>query len=63
MIMMGGGFSLSSPFKGLFKKKVAPPPEVAVFSKVPENAEIIESYMIHNPFARVVIASLPDLGG
>lgn len=61
--MMGGGFSLSSPFKGLFKKKVAPPPEVAVFSKVPENAEIIESYMIHNPFARVVIASLPDLGG
>jgi len=58
-----GRGAFSSLFKKLFAKKIVPPPPVAVFSKIPENAKIIESYPIHNPFSKVTIASLPDLGG
>jgi len=36
---------------------------VAVFSKLPEDAEVIETYPIHPPFSKVTIASLPELGG
>ncbi|MEM1514973.1 MAG: type II/IV secretion system ATPase subunit [Candidatus Bathyarchaeia archaeon] len=60
----GRGSSSSSLSKRLFGKKFSPPPPpVAVFSKIPENAEIIESYVIHNPFSKVTIAALPELGG
>jgi len=44
-------------------KKIIPPPPVAVFSSLPEDAEIIESYLIHPPFSKVTIAALPELGG
>jgi len=44
-------------------KKIAPPPPVAVFSKLPENAEVLDSYAIHPPFSKVTIARLPELGG
>lgn len=51
------------PFS-LFKKKEIPPPSpVAVFSKLPEDAEVVETYPIHPPFSKVTIASLPELGG
>ncbi len=52
--------ALSSLFKG---KEVALPPPVAVFSKLPEDAEVIETYPIQPPFSSVTIASLPELGG
>jgi flagellar protein FlaI len=51
-------------FSSFFKKReVAPPGPVAVFSKLPEDAEVIETYPIHPPFSKVTIASLPELGG
>jgi flagellar protein FlaI len=50
------------PFS-LFKKEIPPPGPVAVFSKLPEDAEVIETYPIHPPFSKVTIASLPELGG
>ncbi|MEM2352250.1 MAG: type II/IV secretion system ATPase subunit [Thermoproteota archaeon] len=52
-----------SLFRRLFEKKVVPPPPVAVFSKMPEGAEIIESYFINPPFSKVTIASLKEIGG
>ncbi|MEM1556952.1 MAG: type II/IV secretion system ATPase subunit [Candidatus Bathyarchaeia archaeon] len=59
----GGGQKKQSPSRGLLRKRVSPPPPTAVFSKIPENAEIIESYPIHPPFSKVTIVSLPELGG
>ncbi|MEM2824734.1 MAG: type II/IV secretion system ATPase subunit [Candidatus Bathyarchaeia archaeon] len=59
----GSGRRARFTLSKLFEKKFTPPPPVAVFSKIPENAIIIESYVIHNPFSKVTIASLPDLGG
>ncbi|MEM1625647.1 MAG: type II/IV secretion system ATPase subunit [Candidatus Nezhaarchaeales archaeon] len=47
---------------GKGRKVVAPQP-VAVFSKIPSNAEVVESYVVHEPFSKVTIASLPELGG
>ena len=49
-----------SLFKG---EEVAPPPPVAILSKLPEDAEVIETYPVQPPFSRVTIASLPELGG
>ncbi|MEM2163040.1 MAG: type II/IV secretion system ATPase subunit [Candidatus Bathyarchaeia archaeon] len=60
--MVGGVVSFS--LRGLFeKKKVTSPPEVAVFSRIPEGAEIIESYYVNPPFSKVTIASLREIGG
>jgi len=47
----------------LFAKKVVLPPPTAVFSKLPEDAEIIETYPIQPPHSKVTIAALPELGG
>jgi flagellar protein FlaI len=47
----------------LFARKVEPQPPKVVFKKVPENAELVESYVIQPPFSKVVIVSLPELGG
>jgi len=55
-----GRRKLLSPFKG---KEPTPPAPVALFSKLPEDAEVIESYPIQPPFSKVTIASLPELGG
>ena len=46
-----------------FAKKIVLPPPTAVFSKLPEDAEIIETYHIQPPHSKVTIASLPELGG
>ncbi|MCS7140515.1 MAG: type II/IV secretion system ATPase subunit [Candidatus Nezhaarchaeota archaeon] len=56
---------LREAFRSLFSKGkvVSTPPPVAVFSKLPEDAEVIDSYDVHPPFSRVIIASLPELGG
>jgi len=45
------------------KEEVLPLRPVAVFSKLPEDAEVIETYPIHPPFSKVTVASLPELGG
>jgi len=54
---------LKRSFFLLKKEEVLPPSPVAVFSKLPEDAEVIETYHIHPPFSKVTIASLPELGG
>lgn len=47
-----------------FTKKVAPPaPTVAVFSKIPKDAEVVDTYPVQPPYSKVTIASLPELGG
>jgi flagellar protein FlaI len=46
-----------------FYKKPSPALPGVVFKELPEDATIIESYEIERPFSRVVIASLPELGG
>ena len=51
-------------FKKLFKRDGEEKKEVGYIKEpVPENAEIIERYWIRKPFARVTIASIPELGG
>ncbi|MEM4576209.1 MAG: type II/IV secretion system ATPase subunit [Candidatus Nezhaarchaeales archaeon] len=50
-------------FKRFFVKETAPPHVVAIFSRLPTEAEVVESYFIYPPFAKVIIASLPELGG
>ena len=51
-------------FKKLFKRDEEEKKEVGYIKEpVPENAEIIERYWITKPFARVTIASIPELGG
>jgi len=50
-------------WRELFTKKVAPPPPTVVFAKLPQNAQIIETYPIQTPYSKVTIVSLPELGG
>jgi len=38
-------------------------PQEVVFKKLPRDAKSIETYKIHPPHSKVVIASLPELGG
>ena len=55
---------LKKPFLSPFKKEEpAPPGPVALLSKLPEDAEAVETYPVQPPFSRVTIASLPELGG
>ncbi|MEM4804300.1 MAG: type II/IV secretion system ATPase subunit, partial [Candidatus Nezhaarchaeales archaeon] len=63
--MNGRKVRLKSSFLSLFRGGRAPlsPQPIATFSKIPDNAEIIESYAVHEPFSKVTIASLPELGG
>jgi flagellar protein FlaI len=57
-----GGF-FGGIFSGLFAKKMQPLVPTVVFKKMPENAQPIETYQIHIPYSKVIIASLPELGG
>jgi len=50
-------------WKEFFTKKVAPPPPTVIFNKLPENAQVIETYLIQPPYSKVTIVSLPELGG
>ena len=45
------------------RREAAAPPPTAVFSRLPEDAEVIETYSIQPPYSKVTIASLPELGG
>jgi flagellar protein FlaI len=51
------------PLSSFFVKKEEPQPPKVVFRRIPENAELVETYPIQPPFSRVAIVSLPELGG
>lgn len=50
-------------WRDFFAKKAEPQKPTVVFKKIPENAEVIESYAIHPQYSKVTIVSLPELGG
>ncbi|MEM2292100.1 MAG: ATPase, T2SS/T4P/T4SS family [Nitrososphaerota archaeon] len=47
----------------LFARREEPPPPKVIFKKVPENAELVDVYPVEPPFSKVLIVSLPELGG
>jgi len=55
--------AISKSVQKLFTRKLPPLPETVLFTRLPENAEIVESYPIQPSYSSVTIASLPELGG
>jgi len=54
---------LSRFFSGFFAEKPVPKPPSVVFRKVSLGMRVVETYPVEPPFSRVVIVSLPELGG
>jgi len=53
-----------SGLKGVFKRREGPAPApTAVLERLPPEAQVIDSYPVNWPYAKVTIASLPSLGG
>jgi flagellar protein FlaI len=50
-------------FERLFTEKKRLKPPSVVLKKLPENAELVETYPIQPPYSKVSIVSLPELGG
>lgn len=55
--------AITKNVRRLFTKKFPPLPETVLFTKVPQDAKIVESYPIQPSYSNVTIASLPELGG
>jgi len=54
---------LKKSLQDYFIKKVTPLPPTVTFTKLPQNAQIIETFPIQLPYSKVTIISLPELGG
>ncbi|MDI9619633.1 MAG: ATPase, T2SS/T4P/T4SS family [Candidatus Nezhaarchaeota archaeon] len=57
------GLGFKGLFKGFIRRRPVSPKPVAVFSRLPGDAEVVDSYPVNPPFASVTIASVPELGG
>ena len=56
-------FNIGQYFRDFFTKKYPPLPETVIVKKLPEDATVIEQYIIDPIHSSVTIASLPELGG
>lgn len=54
---------LMQSFHNLFSKPLQPEQQVILLKEPPENAELIDTYSIQEPYSRVNVYALPELGG